>query len=99
MFDLDDLPPMTPLDQMALHETPPEGLPPGAWWACERPEQPLDKTLYDWRCKRCVLHAQAVIYNGTDPEMIWRQSLDTTDGGIVRLSDLVRRSVSFGICM
>lgn len=90
----DDLLPLTPLAEMALHDAGKKGMPRDAWWACSKPEVPMARTLYDWRCPKCVMHAQAVIHNGDDPEMWWR-SKPGEDGGVVKLSWLVERALAW----
>lgn len=64
-------PPLTPLDQMALHGGGVD-FSDDHWFACAQPERPRDNcVMYDWRCPACVLAGEAHIRNQGDLEMIW----------------------------
>lgn len=92
MTDEPSYPPLLSVEEMQLHS---DDLPDGCYWVCEHPERPLDRdcSWYDWRCRACVRHAEAVVTLGDDPIMLW--AVDPTDGRVRNerhLSWLVARS-------
>lgn len=53
---------LSTLNSLPLHHIPPS-LPQklaDRWWACKSPEKPRDeKTMFDWRCSKCLIKAEA----------------------------------------
>ena len=67
-------PPLARLDKMPLHSGRADFDVDG-WYGCEQPERPADTmTLWDWRCRSCVLHATATLHNQGDDELTWYPS-------------------------
>lgn len=61
-------------------------------YACTTPEQPRDyRTAYDWRCRACVIAAEAHIINQGDNTMWWTQTEGATAVEVF-LSYMVERS-------
>lgn len=86
-----DFPPLTSVEDYPLH--PDEIYEAGILWACSTPErEPDGRTAYDWRCRACVIAAQANIENLGDHSMWW-----TPTGGaepqLESLSWMVARSL------
>lgn len=79
-------PPMTPVDEYPLH-----GWDYGDSYACQRPEDP-ECGVYDWRCPRCLLAAQATLLHDGDSTVMWRQDADTAEVPVM-LSWLISRSI------
>lgn len=88
----DEYTPLAPVEDYPLH---PEGIyPPNFYWACTAPERPQSsKTMYDWRCHKCVLMAQVHIEIHGDKGMVsWKRD-GVTRAEDVLLSWLVDRSL------
>lgn len=85
-----DYPPLS--DSQPIH--PEVGKPPDAIWACSAPERPRSEdTYYDWRCRKCLTHAQASLANDGDWEMAWSRDADMKTVEIVSFSWLIERSL------
>lgn len=90
-----DYPPLAPVDKYPMH---PAGVyPEESVWACTVPERPAtDLTAYDWRCRSCVLAAQAHVLVCGDEEIMWQPT-----AGAERvpktLSWMVARSLALGV--
>lgn len=70
MIDIADHP-LASLDEIPLHSGRVDFQVPG-WYGCECPERPADDdTLWDWRCRACVLHAKATLRNQGDLRLTW----------------------------
>lgn len=86
-----EYPPLTSTVEYPLH---PDGIyDDETLWACFTPErEPDGHTAYDWRCRSCVLAAQANIANYGDHTTWWTR----TGGAVpeeVALSWMVARSL------
>lgn len=82
--------PLTPVEDYPLHPTDTYFLEPGMYWACKQPERPRDKdTLYDWRCRGCVIAAEAHVKIHGDQELWWLNE--------VTMSYMVERSKALGV--
>lgn len=89
-------PPLQSIEVVAVHGN---NLPRGSFWACAYPERPWDPkwTWHDWRCRACVRHAQATLFNGVDPTLRWafnaEEPSDSPQRIETRMSWLVARAV------
>lgn len=64
-------PSLATIEEMPLHSGR-EDFDVDGWYGCEQPERPADEmTLWDWRCRSCVLHATAVLRNQGDDQLTW----------------------------
>lgn len=88
---MNEYPPLTSVIAYPLHPT---GIyPPDYVWACEHPERPRDnRTAYDWRCRPCVMLAEAHIRIHGDQVVAWKVN-DRAEPTQVAQSWLVERSL------
>lgn len=83
-----EFPPLTDVAEYPLH-----GWDYGASaeYACKRPEDP-NCHQYDWRCRACVVAAEAQLVADGDHEILWRQDGATPERRVL-LSWLIERSL------